>query len=266
MKVFTSCITVAVLATAVFPGLYNAAPGAGTPATRPADIVTNSIGMKFVLIPPGRFVMGSDYSEKGREEDETPHEVVISRPFYLGMTEVTQAQWFKVMGRRAGGFQGDDLPVESISWDDAVAFCRKLSALDGRTYRLPTEAEWEYACRAGSAGRFSGDAVLADQAWTEANSDGRTHPVGTKKPNAWGLYDMHGNVAEWCADWYGPYPDAQVVDPAGPREGKARVVRGGSWASFDRGCRSASRSSVPPSYQTRFVGLRVVMETRPQTP
>jgi len=232
-------------------------------APRPGDVLTNSIGMKLACVPAGEFAMGSPAGEKGREEEEALHRVKITRPFRLGAAEVTQAQWKVVSGGRRGKFEGENLPVEDISWADAVAFCEKLSKMEGRKYRLPTEAEWEYACRAGTAGRFAGD-KLDDFAWYDANSDGRTHPVATKKPNAWGLYDMHGNVAEWCADYYAPaYPAASVTDPAGPPEGKARVVRGGSWASFERGCRSASRHSSSAAYQLKFIGVRVVMELAP---
>ena len=231
-------------------------------ALRPGDGLTNSIGMKLAFIPAGEFDMGSPADEKGREEEETLHRVKITRPFRLGATEVTQAQWKAVMGERRGRFDGASLPVEDIAWAEAAAFCEKLSKLDGRKYRLPTEAEWEYACRAGSPGRFAGD-KLDDLAWYDASSDGCTHPVAAKKPNAWGLYDVHGNVAEWCADYYAPSYPAAAADPTGPAAGKARVVRGGSWASFERGCRCASRSSAPAAYQLKFVGLRVVMELAP---
>jgi formylglycine-generating enzyme required for sulfatase activity len=227
-------------------------------APKPGDVVTNSIGMKLAYIPAGEFDIGSAADEKGHEEDETLHRVKITHAFRIGVTEVTQAQWKAVMGQRRGKFEGDDLPVEEISWADAKAFCEKLSKAEGKTYRLPTESEWEYACRAGAIGRFAGE-KLADLGWFDDNADEKTHPVTAKKPNAWGLYDMHGNVAEWCADAYAPgYPPGPVADPAGPAEGKGRVVRGGSFASLERGCRCASRSSAPAAYQMKTVGLRVV--------
>jgi len=230
-------------------------------APKPGDVASNSIGMKLAYIPAGEFVMGSPSDEKGREDDEAPHGVRITRPFRMGVTEVTQAQWTKVMGQRRGHFEGENLPVEDISWNDAADFCKKLSKLDGKTYRLPTEAEWEYACRAGEGGRFSGSDKLDDLGWSEANSDEHTHPVETRKPNAWGLYDMHGNVAEWCADFYAAaWPGQGVADPAGPAEGKGRVRRGGSFESLERGCRCASRASTPAAYQLKVVGFRVVME------
>ncbi len=242
---------------------WTSLPAADAP--KPGETVANSVGMKLTLVPAGEFRMGSPADEKGREAEETPHRVTIGRAFRIGTTEVTQAQWKAVMGARRGRFEGDDLPVEDVSWNDAVAFCQKLSKAEGKTYRLPTEAEWEYACRAGAAGRFAADDLDA-LAWYDDNSEGRTHPVAAKKPNAWGLYDMHGNVAEWCADYYAPYPPGDAADPAGPPEGKARVVRGGSFASFDRGCRSASRSSARPAYQMKVIGLRVVLELPQEAP
>jgi len=232
---------------------FAAAPKAG-------EVLTAG-GLKFAYIPAGQFVMGSATDEKGREEEETPHKVTLGKAFYMGVTEVTQVQWKAVMGQRRGGFEGDALPVEEVSWKDATAFCEKLSAATGRKCRLPTEAEWEYACRAGAAGRFSGSDKLDDLSWFDDNSEEKTHPVGTKKPNAWGLYDMHGNVAEWCADYYAvPYSLKETTDPTGPAQGSARVVRGGSWSSFERGCRCASRMNLNPAHQMKTVGFRVVLE------
>ncbi|MCY3021711.1 MAG: SUMF1/EgtB/PvdO family nonheme iron enzyme [Planctomycetota bacterium] len=217
--------------------------------------------MRLAYIPAGEADMGSPGDEKGREDDEALHRVKLAKPFRIGVTEVTQAQWKAVMGQRRGEFEGDNLPVESVSWKDAVAFCEKLSKTEGKTYRLPTEAEWEYACRAGSAGRFSAADKLTDAAWYDDNGEEKTHPVAAKKPNAWGLYDMHGNVAEWCGDYYAPkYPAQAATDPTGPAEGTGRVVRGGSWSSFERGCRCASRSNVNQAHQMKTIGFRVVME------
>lgn len=229
-------------------------------APQSGDTITNSIGVKLAFIPAGEFAMGSPPNEPGREHDEAQHPTRITRPIRMGITEITQAQWSAVMGKRKCAFDGDDRPVESISWKDAVAFCEKLSQMEGRNYRLPSEAEWEYACRAGAAGGFAGAGRAEEVAWFEGNSDDATHPVATRKANTWGLCDMQGNVAEWCADYYAPdYPKGMDVG-GGPAEGKARVVRGGSYASFARGCRCAARSSAPESYSLKFIGLRVVLD------
>ena len=230
----------------------------------PGETITNSIGMKLAYIPPGRFLRGTPWEEPGRQYDERPHTVRITRPFRIGVTEVTQGQWEAVMDVNRANFRGGNLPVEKISWRDAVEFCERLSRNEGRTYRLPTEAEWEYACRAGAIGALADTGRLNDMAWHDSNSGGTTHPVGTKQPNAWGLNDMHGNVAEWCSDIYdADYPKTEAVDPAGPSEGSERVIRGGSWAHFPLGCRSAARNSAPPSYQFRETGFRAVLEVSP---
>jgi formylglycine-generating enzyme required for sulfatase activity len=189
--------------------------------------------------------------------------------------EVTQAQYEKMMGKNPSRFQGDNLrgdsanhPVEQVSWEDAVDFCNKLSDLPeekkaGRVYRLPTEAEWEYACRAGSKSAYSfgeGSKSLGDYAWFDQNSNRQTHPVGEKKANAWGLYDMHGNVWEWCSDWYGQYPKGAVSDPVGTRESSNRVFRGGSWYDHFEYCRSARRLGYFPSGRDDF-GFRVALSS-----
>jgi formylglycine-generating enzyme required for sulfatase activity len=222
---------------------------------------TNTVGIRLAQIPAGEFVMGSPAEEPGREHDEALHAVHISKSFQIGVTEVTQSQWTAVMGKRQGAFEGADRPVESVSWKDAASFCERLSKLENRTYRLPTEAEWEYVCRAGTSGGAAMDGALTDLAWVDENADDTTHAVCGRKPNAWGIYDMRGNVAEWCGDYYSAtYPTEPQTDPAGPREGTARVTRGGSFASFARGCRCAARSSMPESYALKFVGFRVVAE------
>ena len=236
--------------------------------------ITNSIGMKLVLIPKGTFMMGSPESEKGRDDVETQHEVTISKDYYLGVYEVTQAQYEKVIGKNPSHFQGGivgnenaDLPVEQVSWDDAVEFCKKLSELPeeikaGRVYRLPTEAQWEYACRAGSKTAYSFDdeeGLLPEHGWFKRNSSNRTHTVGLLEPNAWGLYDMHGNVWEWCSDWYGDYPKGALSDPTGPKEGSYRVNRGGSWDFVAAHCRSAYRGRYDPSRRLDDDGFRVAL-------
>jgi formylglycine-generating enzyme required for sulfatase activity len=189
--------------------------------------------------------------------------VTLTKPFELGVYEVTQEQYEKVKGTNPSSSKGPQNPVEKVSWEDAVEFCRKLSELPeekaaGRVYRLPTEAEWEYACRAGTTTAYSfGDdeSQLRDYAWFSGNA---THPVGQKKPNPWGLYDMHGNVWEWCQDSYGAFPQGLATDPKGPSSGSYRVYRGGSWNLTVRLCRSSSRSRCSPSYHFGYLGFRVV--------
>jgi len=203
--------------------------------------------MEMVWCPPGAFLMGS--SEGG--SDETPHRVTLTKGFWMAKTEVTQKQWKSVMGNNPSRFKGDDLPVENVSWNDCQEFCQKTGL------RLPTEAEWEYACRAGSTGEYAGTGNLDEMGWYEDNSDYETHPVGTKKPNAWGLCDMHGNVFEWCADWKGDYPNGAVTDPEGASSGWSRVRRGGGWHDDAGICRSAFRGiNFNPSYPNFVLGFR----------
>ena len=221
--------------------------------------------------------MGSPETEVGRSKYEIPHEVTISPNFYIGATEVTQAQWQKVMGNNPSKFNGDELPVETVSWDQAVEFCKRLSEMPeekkaGRKYRLPSESEWEYACRAGTTTPFHFGSELNGR---QANCDGtvpygtdtkgpyfeKTTSVGKYPANAWGLYDMHGNVLEWCADWYGDYPSGSVTDPSGPVIGSNRVFRGGSWYGVAVNCRSARRDGDDPSFRDGFLGFRVALSS-----
>jgi formylglycine-generating enzyme required for sulfatase activity len=222
----------------------------------------NELGMEFVLVPAGTFTMGSPRREPGHEEGEGrhQHEVRITRPYFIGVCPVTGEQYAKVMGGDPSKFRGQERPVDSVSWHDAVGFCARLSK-DGRTYRLPTEAEWEYACRAGGNGAYCyGDdpADLDRYAWYLANAGDRTRPVGLKLPNAWGLHDVHGNVWEWCQDWYGPYAQDPSDDPAGPAEGAYRVTRGGSWFDYPLPLRCAARGRNMPANRSDDQGFRVV--------
>jgi formylglycine-generating enzyme required for sulfatase activity len=226
----------------------------------PEQSVTNSLGMEFVLIPAGEFQMGST---EGDEDERPVHTVRIGRPFYLGKYEVTQAQWEAVMGNNPSRFTGDpNRPVENGSWEEVQEFIRKLNAREsGTTYRLPTEAEWEYAARAGSTTAYSFESDssrLGEYAWYADNSSSTTHPVGQRKPNAWGLYDVHGNVREWVQDWYGKYPAETVTDPQGPSSGSDRVLRGGGWNSVARRCRSAYRRSAKPVDTGGDLGFRLL--------
>ena len=234
--------------------------------------IENSIGMKFVPIPAGTFTMGSPAAEKDRYDDETQHQVTLTKSFYMGRTEVTQGQWKKVMGTEPWKGQdyvqeGDDYPAVYISWDDAVEFCKKLSAMENRVYRLPTEAEWEYACRGGTKTAFSfGDdeADLSKYAWFDGNAyyvdEKYAHQVGQKLPNAFGLHDMHGNVWEWCSDWYSEYPSGPLTDPQGPNTGSSRVLRGGSWNDEPGIVRCADRGFNSPGGRNSYDGFRLLLE------
>ena len=186
------------------------------------------------------------------------HRVTLTKGFWIGETEVTQAQWESVMGNNPSSFKGTDRPVEQVSWNDCQKFIRKVNVALKGGIRLPTEAEWEYACRAGTSGDYGGTGNLEEMGWYSKNSGETTHPVAQKKPNAWGLYDMHGNVWEWCADWHGDYPSGEVTDPTGPRSGSYRVSRGGSWQVFFSDCRSAYRSGWGPDNRNNFIGFRIV--------
>jgi len=237
---------------------------------QPKEVV-NTIGMKLVLIPAGTFTMGSPASEKGRSDDENQHQVTLTKPFYMGRTEVTQGQWKKVMGTEPWKGteyvrEGDDYPAVYVSWDDAVEFCKKLSAMEGTGYRLPTEAEWEYACRGGTKTAFSfgnDEADLGKYAWYDGNAwkvkEKYSHRVAQKLANPFGLHDLHGNNYEWCRDWYGDYPSAPLTDPRGPDAGSSRVLRGGSCYSEPSFHRSANRSSRTPEFRCHFYGFRLVL-------
>lgn len=224
----------------------------------------------FVEIPAGRFSMGSPETERGRAGDEGPvREVTISRPFFLGKYEVTQGQWQAIMGENPATFQdfaaSASHPIEGISWHDAERFLIALNARGLGRFRLPTEAEWEYAARAGSASRFPwGDdeehRTLEEHAWFYPRAEGRSHPVGSKLPNAYGLHDMFGGVWEWCADWFGAYEPAAVTDPSGPDTGTARIIRGGSWFNEPEALRSANRHRHQPDSRQTNIGIRLVWE------
>ncbi|MCW5550178.1 MAG: SUMF1/EgtB/PvdO family nonheme iron enzyme [Opitutaceae bacterium] len=222
-------------------------------------IVLEGLGLEMRHIPAGSFQMGG--------AGNPTQQVTISRPFWLGKTEVTQGQWQAVMGNNPSHFKGSNLPAENVSWADAMEFCRKLTEREraagrlpaGYVYTLPTEAQWEYACRAGTTGDYAGN--LDAMGWYSGNAGGSTKPVGTKAANAWGLHDMHGNVWEWCLDWYGNYPGGSVTDPTGPASGSFRVARGGGWGSTADLCRSADRNGSPPGNRNGFLGFRPALSS-----
>ena len=222
---------------------------------------TNSLGMEFMWIPAGRFLMGSPEDEEGRHVGERQHEVRISEGFWIGKYEVTEGEWESVMGSNPSLLLGcgQRCPVVTVSWFDTEEFIGKLNGRESRMeyrYRLPTEAEWEYAARAGTTGARSG--ALDSIAWFWGNSGWEKHPVGQKRANAWGLRDMLGNVWEWTRDWHGEYPTGSVTDPQGPSTGSRRVNRGGSWLNIAINVRSAQRSAASPGDRSRFVGFRLV--------
>ena len=255
-------------------------------------VITNSIGMKLAVIPAGKFMMGSPASEADRDAGEVQHEVAITRSFYMGVNLVTQGQYEKMLNKNPSFFHPKnngslEHPVDQVVWPDAGEFCKKLSMLPeekaaGRVYRLPTEAEWEFACRAGTKTAFHfGDSLSSKQANCNGNYPAggaakgpylaRTEKVGSYPPNAWGLYDMHGNLWQWCADWYDPdyYKNSPKTDPKGPANGVVptgfrdqffRVVRGGCWLDEARGCRAAHRFRLMPDERYRWVGFRVACD------
>lgn len=259
-------------------------PQSGPQAGERKVFTVNGVKIAFRFCPPGTFTMGSPTSEEGRYARETEHQVTFTRGFWMMETEVTVGM-FKAFVNETGyesngelptaflnnsisrnskyswfnpGFsQDDNYPVTTISWKDALFFCKWLSMKTGQDIMLPTESQWEYACRAGTIGAFAGS--LDDMTWYESNSDKHAHPVGTKKPNAWGLYDMHGNVFEWCHDVYKNYPSGSVTDPEGPPYVAAPTIcRGGSWVNEPDSCRSASRAGYEPLDRLNSLGFRCV--------
>lgn len=225
-------------------------------------LTVNGIKYNMVWVEGGTFRMGAT-SEQGSEiSDEKPVHSVTLSGYYIGKTEVTQALWQAVMGSNPSYFEGDDLPVEQVSWDDCQEFIRKLNSLTGQNFRLPTEAEWEFACRGGNNSRgykYSGSNYIDNVAWYDGNSGDKTHPVATKSPNELGIYDMSGNVWEWCADWYGDYSSGRQTNPKGPYGGSYRVCRGGGWDGIAGYCRSSNRCIGNPAYRYYDLGLRLAL-------
>ena len=225
--------------------------------------VKNGINIEMVKVEAGTFMMGATSEMQDPYDDEKPvHQVTLTNDYYMGKYEVTQDLWQAVMGNNPSIFKGDNLPVEMVSWKDCQKFIRKLNNMTGRKFRLPTEAEWEYAARGGKKSRgyqYLGSSNISDVAWYNRNSGSKTHPVGTKQANELGIYDMTGNVDEWCQDWFGSYVSSSQTNPTGAVSGSRRVWRGGSWGSNAGQCRSSFRGGDSTAYRTLFCGLRLVL-------
>lgn len=237
-------------------------------AAEPSNQVIPGLGLELIWVKPGTFTMGSPPEEPLRHKAEGPQtRVTLTRGFWLGKTEITQAQYEAVTGRNPSTFKnvGKDAPVERVSWNSAMEFCEKLTARErsedrltpGYAFTLPTEAQWEYAYRAGTTSDFPGNSDA--MAWHRENSDGTTHPVGLKEPNTWGFHDMGGNVLEWCLDWYGDYPGGSIRDPMGPHRGYYRTARGGSWRAEPRLTRCAARSGGSAAREDYTLGFRIAL-------
>ncbi|MDY3272767.1 MAG: SUMF1/EgtB/PvdO family nonheme iron enzyme [Prevotella sp.] len=225
--------------------------------------VKDGISIDMVRVEAGTFTMGATAEMKKPMDHEKPtHRVTLTNDYYIGKYEVTQALWQTVMGNNPSKFKGDNLPVEQVSWDDCQDFLSKLNRITGKTFRLPTEAEWEYAARGGNKSRgyqYSGSNNLLDVAWFWDNSGCRTHAVGTKQANELGIYDMSGNVWEWCQDWYGAYSSSSLVNPTGANSGSYRVYRGGCWIKYAGDCLSSCRYYYKPDHRDSDLGLRLVL-------
>ena len=231
------------------------------------DVITipvkDGICIEMVKVEAGTFMMGATSEMKNPNSNEKPvHQVTLTNDYYMGKYEVTQALWQAVMGSNPSEYKGDNLPVETVSWNDCQKFISKLNSLTGRMFRLPTEAEWEYAARGGKESRgyqYSGSSNISDVAWYDGNSVNKTHPVGTKQANELGIYDMTGNVWEWCSDWYGFYSSSSQTNPTGSDSGSARVSRGGGWFNDASYCRLSVRFYYTPDFRLDILGLRLAL-------
>ena len=225
--------------------------------------VKDGISIEMVKVEAGTFMMGATPEMEKPNSDEKPlHQVTLTNDYYMGKYEVPQALWEAVMGSNPSAYKGDNLPVEMVSWNDCQEFISKLNSLTGRKFRLPTEAEWEYAARGGKKSRgyqYSGNSNITDVAWYDGNSGSKTHPVGTKQANELGIYDMSGNVYEWCSDWYGSYSSSSQTNPTGADSGSFRVFRGGGWGIYARGCRLSYRYIFTPDDRRSYLGLRLAL-------
>ncbi|MDR3261780.1 MAG: formylglycine-generating enzyme family protein, partial [Tannerella sp.] len=224
-----------------------------------------NVDIQMVLVRSGTFTMGCTSEQDVCYNDEKPaHKVTLSY-FYIGKYEVTQKQWTDIMGTNPSKFKGDNLPVEGVSWNAVQEFISKLNAQTGKNYRLPTEAEWEYAARGGESSRgykYSGSNNVGEVAWYSGNSGDKTHPVGTKKANELGIYDMSGNVWEWCSDWYGAYSSSSQTNPQGATSGSYRVARGGGWSGYARNVRVPFRNARAPGNRSSYLGFRLASSSK----
>jgi formylglycine-generating enzyme required for sulfatase activity len=262
-------VVLAALGSVTLATAQQSTPAGGNRKSLPKEYTADlggGVKLEMVLIPAGEFLMGSPDSERGAANDEKPqHRVRITQPFYMGKYPVTQEQWTAVMGDNPSHFKGAKNPVEWVSWEDCLRFLRRLNEkAGGGKWQFPTEAQWEYACRAGSTTIYcfgNEESGLDDYGWYDKNSGGKSHPVGEKKPNAWGLYDMNGSIWQWVLDWYDPayYAHSPTDDPAGPATGTERVSHGGSWASPARSARSANHGRIEADHHGSHLGFRASM-------
>ncbi len=227
-------------------------------------LTVNGVRYEFALVEAGTFTMGGTPEMQNPDNDEKPtYQVTLTKDYYIGKTEVTQALWKAVMdGENPSSFKGDNKPIEQVSWYECQTFVSRLREATGKNFRQPTEAEWEFAARGGNKSKhyqYSGSDNIDEVAWYSSNSDEETHDVAKKKPNELGLYDMDGNVSEWCHDWYGPYSSGHQYNPAGPARGSYRVNRGGSWYNDAKDCRSSFRGSATSDYRDDVIGFRLVL-------
>ena len=259
-------LTVLICLIGIMGNLSSVAVESGQKAGDRKVITVKGFDYTFCWCPAGTFMMGSPESEEGRADNEMQHEVTLSRGFWLLETEVTQEMWVSVMGNNPSYYKGRKVPVTEVSWNDCQEFITKLNAETGQKFSLPTEAQWEYACRAGTTGKYGGTGNIDDM----RNNSKIIAEVKTKQPNAWGLYDMHGNVWEWCSDWhgkyfepnlFGEYSPALATDPTGPTSGSSRVLRGGCWNDGAGFCRSASRSFHSPVIRSGLLGFRFLLSS-----
>jgi formylglycine-generating enzyme required for sulfatase activity len=255
-------IIVCIAATAMILGLVMTSGIVGKRSSAPpADVQSQLAEPEMVFVEGGTFTMGcTSEQESDCDSDEKPAHSVTVSSFSIGKCEITLAQWKTIMGNNPSKFQGDDLPVERVSWEEAQEFISRLNKATGKKYRLPTEAEWEYAARGGTKNRnykYSGSNSIDEVAWYEDNSGDKTHPVGTKKANELGIYDMNGNIWEWCNDWYGNYDSSAQTNPVGALSGSYRVIRGGSWNYYAYGCRVANRLRYSPGFRNTRIGFRI---------